>query len=231
MRLTFKEIFVASKRFWHGTVIYYVENVWYDRGKTDIMWRWFLMITSSTWQWSIATDGVAAPGKYHYNDVIMSAMASQITSLTIVYSSVYSGADQRKHQSSASLAFVRGIHRWPVNSPHKRPVTRKIFASEDVIMYVSLIAICSRDNTVIFLLNAHNANHSPQVMTCFFVSSKSNFQWESQLCRHWRHHMLSIWQPTVPPVAWQCRAAYNIVLYRAVLWGDPSVLHCTVDHY
>ena len=55
-----------------------------------------------------------------YNDVTMSAMASQITSLIIVYSTVYSGADQRKHQSSASLAFVRGILRWPVNSPaHK----------------------------------------------------------------------------------------------------------------
>ena len=63
----------------------------------------------------------------HYNDVIMSAMASHITSLTIVYSTVYSGADQRKHQSSASLAFVWGIHRWPVNSPHKGPVTRKRF--------------------------------------------------------------------------------------------------------
>ena len=47
----------------------------------------------------------------HYNDVIMGAIASQITSLTIVYSTVYSGADQRKHQGSASLAFVRGIHR------------------------------------------------------------------------------------------------------------------------
>ena len=70
----------------------------------------------------------------HYSDVIMGAMASQITSLTIVYSSVYSGADQRKHQSSASVAFVRGIHRWPVNSLHKRPVTRKIFPFDDVIM-------------------------------------------------------------------------------------------------
>ena len=63
----------------------------------------------------------------HYNDVTMSAMASQITSLTILYSVVYSNGDQRKHQSSASLAFVRGIHRWPVNSPHKWPVTRKCF--------------------------------------------------------------------------------------------------------
>ena len=70
----------------------------------------------------------------HYNDVIMSAMASQITSLTIVYSIVYSGADQRKHQSSASLVFVRGIHRWPVNSPHKGPATRKMFPFDDVIM-------------------------------------------------------------------------------------------------
>ena len=57
-----------------------------------------------------------------------------MNSLTIVYSTVYSGADQRKHQSSASLAFVRGIHRWPVNSRHKRPVTRKMFLLDDVIM-------------------------------------------------------------------------------------------------
>ena len=53
----------------------------------------------------------------HYPDATMGAVASQITSLTIVYSTVYSGADQRKHQSFASLAFVRGIHRGPVNSP------------------------------------------------------------------------------------------------------------------
>ena len=63
----------------------------------------------------------------HYDDVTMSAMASQITSLTIVYSIVYSSTDQRNHQNSASLALVRGIHRWPVNSPHKGSVTRKMF--------------------------------------------------------------------------------------------------------
>ena len=70
----------------------------------------------------------------HYNDVIIGTMASQITRVMIVYSSVYSGADQRKHQRSASLAFVRGIHRGPVNSPHKWPVTRKMFPFDDVIM-------------------------------------------------------------------------------------------------
>ena len=64
----------------------------------------------------------------------MDEIASQITSLTIVYSIVYSDADQRKNKSSASLAFVRGIHRGPVNSPHKWPVTRKMFPFDDVIM-------------------------------------------------------------------------------------------------
>ena len=65
----------------------------------------------------------------------MGAMAvSQITSLTIVYSTVYSDADQSKHQSSVSLAFVRGIHQGSVNSPHKWPVTRKMFPFDDVIM-------------------------------------------------------------------------------------------------
>ena len=64
----------------------------------------------------------------------MSTIGSQITSLVIVYSIVYSDADKKKHQSSASLAFVRGIHRWPVNSPHKWPVTRKMFPFDDVIM-------------------------------------------------------------------------------------------------
>ena len=88
----------------------------------------------------------------HYSDVIMGAMASQISSLTIVYSTVYSGIDQRKHQSSASLTFVRGIHRSPVNSPHKWPVTRKMFPFDDVIMckipvsmrkYLEYISICT----------------------------------------------------------------------------------------
>ena len=64
----------------------------------------------------------------------MTAMASQITSLTIVYLIVYSGTDQIKYQSSTSLAFVWGIHRGPVNSPHKGPVTRKMFPFDDVIM-------------------------------------------------------------------------------------------------
>ena len=81
-----------------------------------------------------ATLALCIVNPSHYCDVIMGPMASQITSLTFVYSIVYSGTDQRKHQSSASLAFVRGIHPRPVNSPHKWPVTRKMFPFDDVIM-------------------------------------------------------------------------------------------------
>ena len=79
------------------------------------------------WGWDTQFD-------CHYNDVIMSAVASQIIIVSIVYSTVCSGADQRKHQSPAPLAFVRGIHRWPVNSPHKGPVTHKMFPFDDVIV-------------------------------------------------------------------------------------------------
>ena len=63
----------------------------------------------------------------------MNAMASPIIGVSIVYSIVCSGTNQRKYQSSTLLAFVRGIHRWPVDSPHKEPVTRKMFPFGDVI--------------------------------------------------------------------------------------------------
>ena len=107
---------------------------------------WFVACRTAVTQSTLWTD----PGRYgnlkcalgrrkimsfHYTDLIMSAMASQITSLTIVYSTAHSGtADHIKHQRSASLTFVRGIHQWLVNSPHKRPGTRKMFIFDDVIM-------------------------------------------------------------------------------------------------
>ena len=79
-----------------------------------------------------------------YGDVIMGTIASQITSLTIVCSTVYSGADQRTHQSSASLAFVRGIHRGPVNPTHKGPVTRKCFhlmTSSRFVLFLQFVCV------------------------------------------------------------------------------------------
>ena len=82
---------------------------WINRSLSSMRWAF--------WWSSSATSGVSHVvflGPYLYSDVIMSTMASQITSLTIVYSTVYSGADQRKNRSSVSLAFMREIHRWPV---------------------------------------------------------------------------------------------------------------------
>ena len=83
----------------------------------------------------------------HYCEAIMSAMASQITSVSVVCSTVYSGADQRKHQSSASVAFVRGIHRWPMDSIRIGSVTWKMFPFDDTIMN-----LCKWDGWVIFLV-------------------------------------------------------------------------------
>ena len=91
--------------------------------------------TSCSWWYTLSFFLVMPINEIYYNDAIMSVIASQITKLTIAYSTVYSGADQRNHQSSVSLAFVRGIHRWPVNSPHKCPVTRKMFPFDNVIMF------------------------------------------------------------------------------------------------
>ena len=106
---------------------------------------------------------------HHYNDVMMGATASQITSLTKFYSTVYLSADQRKHQSSTSLAFVREIHQWPVNSPHKAPVTRKMFPFDDVIMMLQTSAFwmmrtvpCSVNTSgdVVENVTPHVCNHS-----------------------------------------------------------------------
>ena len=94
----------------------------------EIHMNWVIIGLGNSLGWCPALPNV------HYCGVIMGAMASRITSLTIVFSTVHSGADQRKHRSSAPLTFKRGIHRWLVNSPHKWPVTRKMFPFDDVIM-------------------------------------------------------------------------------------------------
>ena len=88
----------------------------------------------------------------------MGAVASQITNLTIVYLTVYSDADQRKHQSSTSLAFVRGIHRGPVNSSHKWPVTQKMFPFDGGIMQTTNIFMLYVMSDVIF--------HQVRILRC-----------------------------------------------------------------
>ena len=88
------------------------------------------------------TESVYVITKIRYSDVIMSAMASQITSVSIAWSTVCLGVDQRKHQSSTSLAFARGIHGWSVVSHHEGPVTRRMFPFDDVIMQWVICVMC-----------------------------------------------------------------------------------------
>ena len=105
---------------------------------------------------------------FHYSDVMIDTMASRITSFTIIYLTPSAGADQRVHQSSAPLAFVRGIHRWPVNSQHKEPVTRKMFPFDDVM-------ILETDISAPFIKYVHTLQHfrigviysSPSPSVCF----------------------------------------------------------------
>ena len=116
-----------------GTYIW--EYFMWDVRNTSKPRQLFIPLTQiSRHYWALVTPRI------HYSDDIMRKMASQITSLTIVYSTVYSGADQRNHQSFTSLGFVREIHLWPVNSPHKGPVTRKMFSFDDVIILSALLS-------------------------------------------------------------------------------------------
>ena len=115
---------------------------WWFQTPSRLLWRHCNdngRLYSNMWRHDMATLSAllllfAITTRLHYKDVTMTAMASQITSCTIVYSTIYSGVDQSKHQSPASLVFVRENHRWLVNSPHKGPVTRKMFPFDDVIM-------------------------------------------------------------------------------------------------
>ena len=104
----------------------------------------------------------------------MTTVASQITSLTVVYSTVYSDADQRKHQSSASLAFVWGNSPGPVNSPHKGPVTRKMFPFDDVIMKSGRSSNPQASKNTVLLPKSFLVHQDCLVMFCYHWSNYEN---------------------------------------------------------
>ena len=133
------QIYKRQPWFWDGLVL---------NNRHAITWT-----TDGTVQWCIYTSPgprlniktvFPGIGISHYSDVIMGSIACQITSLTIVYSNVYSGAYQRKHQSSASLAFSA--------QRHKGPVTRKLFPFDDVVK-------CYKDETAVRPSYSYNGNH------------------------------------------------------------------------
>ena len=100
----------------------------------------------------------------HNGDVIMGTIASQITSLVNVFSTVSLDTDQRKHQGSASLAFVWGIHGGPVNSPHKWPVTRKMFPFDDVIIRIIILT------AAVYVVNEIVPSREPRGIPYFSVT-------------------------------------------------------------
>ena len=117
----------------------------------------------------------------HYSDVIISAMAYQITDVLIVCSTVCSGADQTKHEPSASLAFVRGNHWWPLYSPHKGPVMRKMFSFGDdmkhnkhivrsrlpMITFLITDTIAAADILCVLVLFTHSLMINTLVVLCY----------------------------------------------------------------
>ena len=99
-----------------------------------VMWLIFnTLISNAVWWTRLLSHLLLRFFFRHYSDVIMNAMAYQTTGVSMVCLTVCSGTDQRKLRRSASLAFVRGMHQWPVNSPHKLPITRKMFPFYNVI--------------------------------------------------------------------------------------------------
>ena len=140
---------------------------------------------------------------FHYNDVIMGAIASQITSPLIVYSIVYSDANQRKYQSSASLAFVQEIHQGPVNSPHKWPVTWKMFPFDYVIMFQQFVQvnvkISKPDITGLFWGNhqwlVDSPHKGPAIQTAFpfhdIIMNSQDHGLQTGYQYSWKYHFVN----------------------------------------
>ena len=107
---------------------FFIEIIWNIFGRFNETKSW----KRSVWRHGWPVNATLQSNDY--SDVIISAMASQFIGVSVVFSAICSSADQSKHQSSAPMAFVGGIHGWPVDSPLKWPVTRKMFPFDDLIM-------------------------------------------------------------------------------------------------
>ena len=126
----------------------------------------------------------------------MRAIASQIIGISSVCSTVCSSVDQGKHLSSASLAFARGIHRWSVDSPHKGPVTRKMFPFVDVIMitWSNAYNVCHLDpwgQTSMNFVSNHNNFHSRKcIWKCHLQNEKLTYRCRNSAKNAWDYKSL-----------------------------------------
>ena len=156
-------------------------SLWENEAFSDEETNW-LLTSKFLWRYSLFTccNVICAVcnmfmlhyiHRYHYSDVIMGAVATQITDVSVAYSTVCSGVDQGKNQSSASLAFVKGIHRWPVNSPHKGPVTQKMFPFDDVIMMLhSGWRFGPRASSAVMMTETIRCIWVADIMTCLAIT-------------------------------------------------------------
>ena len=156
-------------------------------------------------------------GTDHYCDVILGVMASQITSRTIVYSIAHSGADRRKHQSSASLAFVRGIHRRPVNSPYKGSVTRKMCPFDDVIMLFSVVAMNTWTTAFTEALKGHRVVWKIEI----YYLIRMTYEWKS-MSSGW-HNNIVVTRPDEIPISAKSSG------WHMVVWYVIRMTYCSVQ--
>ena len=197
-------------------------------------WR-LLCVEYSAHDWRDATSGTARSSY-----LARVGPVSQITSLTIVYSTVYSGADQRKHQSSASLAFVWVIHRGPVISPHKWPVTRKMFPFDYGIMSApDLMFLPTPRKEAITCVHQHEkftcCAHNFQSLRWYHYDNTSSHTWEEvKLSSHVYHtpegdnRTLVLERPSLSDGGWyRCTAEDgqgNMISHNILLIMDSMYL-------
>ena len=145
----------------------------------------------------------------------VSTTTKETHGLTIVYSTIHSVADQRKHQSSLSLAFMRGIHRWPVNSPYKWPVMQKMFSFDDVIMVSTVFTdndiVASVAESLTHLISLHSSpwqNFPESDMTPTPHQNHKQFYGILMIPSHEHHHLATQhhcilpWQHTLNNTSW-----------------------------
>ena len=172
----------------------------------------------------LCTFTVSPPPVPHINtDITVTSqwgrMCLKSPASRLFYSTVYSGSDQRKHKSSISLAFVRGIHQRPVNSPHKGSVKRKMFPFDDIIMNVSIPTIPQgpillHSNKVqqiqfismelsyvlqiaikwVFWHKKATINHSAEISKFIFLPSYFQIQWRCWTQRNFIEILIKIWK-------------------------------------
>ena len=154
--------------------------------ETEILF-WGLFAIGCTWDFHFDNIRCSQWSNYHYNDVIISAMTSQITSLTIVYSTVYSGADQRKHQPSGSLAFVRGIHRWPASNAENVSIWwRHHVVKTTTLLLISPTAMCYLQIIKSYTCQFHRKFKWLTLNPCCTRSSRNlNNTNQSVMCLSW----------------------------------------------